>query len=77
MISQNSLTRPNTLIEGQVYLLFEKNGSNEEVTYTQVTFVAYTSCPAVVIVQDRDGKNKRCVRDSLLVNWGSFSLSDE
>ncbi len=60
------ITRPETLTEGQVYLLLENNSVDDELTVFPVTFVAYTPCPAVVIVRNGEEKNLRCPRESLI-----------
>ena len=57
--------RPMTLVEGQVYLLRERNGSKTYVS--PVTFVAYTSCPAVVNFSNGAGQKVRCLREDLFL----------
>jgi hypothetical protein len=61
---------PQTLLEGQAYLLSEKGQNEMKAMRTLVTFVAYTSCPAMVVVQSSDGKRRRCPREGLVEMQG-------
>ena len=65
MKAKSLITRPETLTEGQGYLLLENNVSENEMTISPVTFVAYTPCPAIVIVRNGEGKKWRYPRDKL------------
>ena len=80
MSPPNLLTYPQTLIEGHEYLLLEKNHNGTKSRQSMVTFVAYTSFPAVIVVRSGDGVRHRCLRKCLievqaLVHYGLNNLS--
>jgi hypothetical protein len=56
-------TRPITLINGGQYLRLEQAVACTS-PFTPVTFLAYTACPAFVIVSDGD-RPRRCPRAEL------------
>jgi hypothetical protein len=58
------LTRPETLIEGENYLYRDVNHS-DDLAMSIVMFLAYTSCPAMVVIFSDSGQKVRCSRDSL------------
>ena len=64
----NPLISPESLEEGKSYLLrsrnFTKNGGCILIL-NQVTFIGFTSCPAIVVVQDARGEWLRCSRGDL------------
>jgi hypothetical protein len=64
----NLLISPESLEEGKSYLLrsrnFTKNGGSILIL-SQVTFTSFTSCPAIVVVQDARGEWLRCSREDL------------
>jgi hypothetical protein len=65
MNNYNFLEIPESLQEGKSYFLrLNKKGDCIPVL-TQVTFFGYTSCPAVVIVQDARKEWLRCSREDL------------
>lgn len=61
-------TRPYTLEEGKKYLQREVRRSGESFSFCPVVFISYASCPAFVIVQDGDGKRRRCPRDEIFIS---------
>ncbi len=61
----SSVIRPDTLIEGAEYILFERAAIGNKPTPTSVRFVGYTACPAFVIVSDSSGRRVRCLREEL------------
>ena len=63
------LTRPMTLIPGGQYRRLARDGAGGQSCFIPVRFVAYTACPALVVVTDGDGR-LRCPRDEL------FDLQD-
>ena len=65
MSTQRPYFRPQTLVEGQKYSRRERGQDGDRATYTEVMFVAYTSCPAVVIVSNGSSHKVRCLRDDL------------
>jgi hypothetical protein len=64
----NLLFSPKSLEEGKSYLLrsrnFTKNGGSILIL-SQVIFIGFTSCPAIVVVQDARTEWLRCSRDDL------------
>jgi hypothetical protein len=61
MQNKFSLPRPATLIDGGHYRLIQRDGAAAEPRFIPVTFLAYTACPAFVIVSEGDGR-RRCPR---------------
>jgi hypothetical protein len=57
--------RPQTLDTGEIYLYRERNYHGLRQTTTEVRFVNYTPCPAVVIIKHRNGSKQRCLREDL------------
>jgi len=68
MQESNCLERPAALQEGKLYFLRLYKQSDGFPVLTQVTFFGYTTCPAVVIVQDGDKKWLKCGRDDLFTS---------
>ena len=66
MDAWNSLEIPGSLQEGQRYYLRQARGDGQAAELAPVTFLAYTSCPAAVIVRLADNTRQRCERDELL-----------
>ncbi len=58
------LTRPMTLVPGSLYRRLAGEGAGSRPCFIPVRFVAYTACPALVVVADGDGR-ERCPRDEL------------
>ncbi len=58
------LTRPTTLAPGGLYRRLAGEGSGGRPCFIPVRFVAYTACPALVVVADGEGR-ERCARDEL------------
>ena len=65
MSTQQSYLRPRTLIEGQRYSRIERGQDGDGTIYTEVVFIAYTSCPAVVIISNGSSQKVRCLREEL------------
>ena len=61
----NELEKVNTFQEGKNYFLKLPRKNVGIPIFTQVTFIGYTSCPAVVIVQDARKEWFRCSREDL------------
>ena len=59
--------RPDTLVEGNEYLLIEHAGKESKLMLTTVRFVSYTSCPGFVVVSDGKGERMRCPRDDVFI----------
>lgn len=59
------LARPQTLVKGELYLYLNVQ-QTEEQAVAAVRFVAYTTCPAIVVVSNGSGQKVRCPRDGLL-----------
>jgi hypothetical protein len=68
MVTTNLLISPESLKEGKSYLLrsrnFIKNGGSILIL-SQVTFISFTSYPAIVVVQDARGEYIRCNRSDI------------
>ena len=56
--------RPDTLVEGNEYLVNERGETTTEGTLVSVKFIAYCASPAFVIVSNCKGK-MRCARDDV------------
>ena len=56
------LVRPELLQEGQPYYLRQFRSGQRLADFVLVTFWAYTSCPAAVIVRAADNSHLRCSR---------------
>jgi hypothetical protein len=65
MDTKNTFQQPAVLEEGKGYLLRLAQRDNGVPILIEVTFVEYTSCPAVVIVQDARQERMRCSRGDL------------
>jgi hypothetical protein len=63
-IQPQALCRPLTLVEGQRYFLLAQYSSRHP-SLMPVTFLAYTACPAVVVVTDGSNCRVRCAREDL------------
>lgn len=59
-----AFVRPRTLVEGQRYYTLDCQLGGRA-ALTPVTFIAYTACPAVVIVANSCGIRLRCPREEL------------
>jgi hypothetical protein len=70
----NLLFSPESLEVGKIYLLRSRNltkNGGSILILTQVTFIGFTSCPAIVVVQDARKEWLRCNRDDLFsINQG-------
>ena len=60
-----SLERPATLIEGGAYILLESRETGSQPSMDLVKFLAYTPCPAVVMIIESSGRKMYCPRDRL------------
>lgn len=58
------LPRPATLIHGDQYLRLERDAAGGEPRFVPITFLAYTACPAFVIITQGNGR-LRCSRADL------------
>lgn len=65
MLSSHRLEQPASLRAGQPCYLIPTRRLDQPAEWTPVTFLAYTACPAVVIVQAADGSLQRCSREDL------------
>lgn len=65
LVMMYKFIRPATLVEGQFYMLSARNGSQTHLS--PVTFLAYTSCPAVVIYSNGAGQKLRGPRAHLFL----------
>ena len=65
MNSKNFLDTPESLLEGETYFLRVNRRNDAIPVLTQVIFIGYTSCPAIVIVQDAMKEWLRCSREDL------------
>ena len=54
--------RPESLLEGHHYWLYFANDDQGLPMFTDVTFVDFTACPAIVIVKDMEKYRMRCNR---------------
>ena len=61
----NLIVRPDTLENGTRYLLRVRQANGRRPAYVPVTFVRYDSCPAIVVVNDGEGRFLRVVREDL------------
>lgn len=61
----NLIVRPDTLDNGGRYLLRVRQENGRRPAYMPVTFVRYDACPAIVVVNDGDGKLLRIARGDL------------
>jgi hypothetical protein len=68
--------RAGSLNTSEKYLYRTSPGSVDDQDYTTVTFVGYTACPAIVVVQDFKMARIRCNRMDLFIpsNYGEVSL---
>lgn len=65
MRSHLDLSHPDTLIEGEHYFCAERDGADNRQAIGDVRFVAYTACPAIVVVSNGSGKSVRILREYL------------
>ena len=64
----NLLISPESLEKGKSYLLRSRNLTQNGgcmLILTQVTFIGFTSCPAIVVVQNSRREWLRCSREDL------------
>lgn len=59
--------RAGSLVFSEKYLCRISPGSDGNREYTTVAFVGYTTCPAIVVVQDSNMVRFRCDRMNLFV----------
>ncbi len=60
-----NLFHPDTLVVGEHYLFMDRCDVGARLVSLDVQFIAYTSCPAIVIVLDGSGQKVRVLRDDL------------
>jgi len=68
MDKYSRFVRPVFLIEGGNYLMLEPGYNGRDRVIKSVTFTAYDSCPAFVIVCTEYGDKQRCPREALFIN---------
>lgn len=61
------LERPGSLVEGEKYLLIQRENCRQEPARELVTFIGYTPCPATVIVLDRQQRRLYCEKGNLFM----------
>jgi len=61
----NRIANIGSLQEGKSYYLKLSRNNESIPVFTEVTFVGYTSCPVIVIVQDARKDAIRCSREDL------------
>ena len=61
----NLIVRPDTLENGSRYLLRVRHENGTRPAYVPVMFVRYDPCPAIVVVNDGDGRLLRIARRDL------------
>jgi hypothetical protein len=61
----NHVVRPDTLENGDKYWLRVRQTNGRRSAYVPVTFVRYDACPAIVVVNDGDGRLFRIAREDL------------
>jgi len=59
------LLHPDTLVVGEHYIHLNRCGAEAGLVFLDVQFVAYTACPALVVVLDGSGQKARVLRDEL------------
>jgi hypothetical protein len=57
--------QPASFEEGKIYYHRERQTNGGEPPLQPVTFLAYDSCPALVIVRNDEGDRRRCPRDEI------------
>jgi len=62
-----NLSLPDTLTVGEHYIYVDRCDVGARLVSLDVQFVAYTACPAIVIVLDGSGQKVRILRDDLYV----------
>ena len=60
-----NLFHPDTLVVGEHYLYVDRCNVGARLVSLDVQFVAYTACPAIVVVLDGSGEKARILRDDL------------
>jgi hypothetical protein len=75
MTAQRPYLRPQTMVEGQRYSRMERGQEGDGATCTEVFFIAYTSCPAVVIISNGSGHKVRCLREDLFMRIAAYAES--
>ena len=65
MTHPNPHNLPHTLSEGTRYLYLDQSSPAVDQPATSVQFIAHTSCPAIVVILDGDGRRVRCKRECL------------
>ena len=60
-----ALMHPNTLVEGKHYVYMDRYDVEASPLLLDVKFVAYTPCPAIVVVLNGSGQKVRILRDDL------------
>lgn len=69
-----NLSRPYNLIEGEHYIYIDMCSGEPKLEFLDVQFIAYTSCPAIVIVLDGSGQKVRVLREELYVSGDSQNV---
>ena len=75
MSTQRPYLRPQTLVEGQRYSLLDRSQEGDRAFCAEVMFVAYTSCPAFVIISNDSGHKVRCLREDLYLRTNGSEKS--
>jgi hypothetical protein len=65
VLASENLIQPETLDISRKYLRLDRPGSRIDPVINTITFIAYDSCPAFVVVQDLVGIKFRCPRDEI------------
>jgi len=68
MDNQSCFERPEALLENKRYFLRLPDGNWIIPRFIQVTFIGYTTCPAVIIVQGGKKRHIKCNREDLFCN---------
>ena len=66
-----NLFHPATLVVGEHYLFVDRYDVGARLVFLDVQLVAYTACPAIVIVLDSSGEKMRILREDLYAYPGS------
>jgi hypothetical protein len=71
MLTETQLVRPQTLQEGNHYLLVQPSPVEGAPASQAVLFVGYCPCPALVLVETETGEKMRCEREKLFLSGGN------
>lgn len=69
-----NLPRPTSLVPGGRYRRLQRDGGGDQAGLVAVEFLAYTACPAFVVVAQAQ-RRLRCPRDDLF-ELADFRISD-